>query len=37
VRLCIGTELGKLLSVQEEIRIPEVRINQGIKVNAVAV
>src|SRR5215475_3218437 len=32
-RLCIGIELGKALSVQEEIGIPEVRVNQGIKVD----
>src|SRR5215510_9234741 len=32
-RLCLGTEPGKALSVHEEIGIPEVRINQCIKVN----
>jgi hypothetical protein len=32
-RLLIGTEPGKELSVHEEIGIPEVQVNQGIKVN----
>ena len=32
-RLRVRIEPGKLLSVQEEIGIPEVRVNQGIKVN----
>jgi hypothetical protein len=32
-RLCLGTEPGKALRVQKEIGIPEVRVNQGIKVN----
>jgi hypothetical protein len=33
IRLCLGTEPGKALSVHEEIGIPEVRVNQCIKVN----
>src|SRR5262249_13629745 len=33
MRLCLGTEPGKALSVQEEIGIPAVRVNQCIKVN----
>src|SRR5215813_5627596 len=33
VRLCLGTEPGKALSVHEDIGIPEVRVNQCIKVN----
>src|SRR6266446_7493220 len=32
-RLCLGTEPGKALSIHEEIGIPEVRVNQCIKVN----
>src|SRR5215510_9415585 len=33
MRLCLGTEPGKALSVHEEIGIQEVRVNQCIKVN----
>src|SRR5262245_47608284 len=33
MRLCLGTEPGKALSVHEEIGIPEVRVNQCITVN----
>jgi hypothetical protein len=34
IRLCLGTEPGKALSVHEDIGIPEVRVNQCIKVIA---
>ena len=33
IRLCLGTEPGKALSVYEEIGIQELRVNQGINVN----
>ena len=32
-RLRVGIEPGKVLRVQEEIGIPEVRVNQGIKID----
>src|SRR5256885_15923089 len=32
-RLCVRPELGKVLSIQEEIGIPEVHVHQRIKVN----